>query len=293
MSLSRPLVQAARAGLSCATMRRGFLALTLSLGLALLGGCAGPAERFDTRASALGFGAARVEGEGFVHVVYRPVGRRPDGGRVLHIYLDGDGTPSERGRPAADPTPREPLVLRLMALDLAPSVYLGRPCYHGLTAAPACTPALWTDARYSEAVVASMAAAAQRLLSATGLSEIVWLGYSGGGTLAMLLAARMPETAGVVTVAANLDVDGWADLHSHSRLGGSLSPARRPLLPPRIYQRHFAGGRDRVVTPEIVAGGGILPETLSVIRDYDHVCCWVELWPRVLDEVDRAVGGRR
>src|SRR6266536_54364 len=108
-------------------MRAGSVALTLSLVIALLGGCAGPSERFAARASALGFGAARVEGEGFAHVVYRPAGLRPDGGRVLHIYLDGDGTPWERGRPAADPTPREPLVLRLMALDRAPSAYLGGP----------------------------------------------------------------------------------------------------------------------------------------------------------------------
>jgi pimeloyl-ACP methyl ester carboxylesterase len=274
-------------------MRRGSLALTLSLGLTLLGGCAGPAERFDERASALGFGASRVEGEGFAHVVYRPAGPRPDGDRVLHVYLDGDGTPWERGRPAADPTPREPLVLRLMALDPAPSVYLGRPCYHGLAAAPRCAPALWTDARYSEVVVVSMAAAVRRLLSVTGHAEIVWLGYSGGGTLAMLLAARLPETVGVVTVAANLDVDGWADLHGHSRLVGSLSSARCPPLPPRIYQRHYAGGRDQVVPPGIIAGGGVLPETLRVIPEYDHVCCWVELWPRVLDEAERAVGGRR
>src|SRR6266545_4164343 len=105
-------------------MRAGSVALTLSLVIALLGGCAGPSERF----------AARVEGEGFAHVVYRPAGLRPDGGRVLHIYLDGDGTPWERGRPAPDPTPRAPLVLRLMALDPAPRVYLGRPCYHGLAA---------------------------------------------------------------------------------------------------------------------------------------------------------------
>ncbi|HEV2057608.1 MAG TPA: hypothetical protein VGV06_20945 [Methylomirabilota bacterium] len=139
----------------------------------------------------------------------------------------------------------------------------------------------------------SMAAAARRLLAATGDAEIVWLGYSGGGALAMLLAARMAETAGVVTVAANLDVDGWADLHGHSRLAGSLSPARLPPLPPRIYQRHYAGGRDQVVPPGIVAGGEILPETLRVIPEYDHACCWVELWPRVLDEVERAAGGRR
>ena len=274
-------------------MRRRSVALTLSLGLALLGGCSGPAERFTARASALGFGAARVAGEGFTHVVYRPAGPRPDGGRVLHVYLDGDGTPWERGRPAADPTPRELLVLRLMALDPAPSVYLGRPCYHGLAAAPPCVPALWTDARYSEAVVVSLTAAARRLLTMTGHTEVVWLGHSGGGTLAMLLAARMAETAGVVTVAANLDVDGWADLHGQSRLAGSLSPARRPPLPPRIYQRHYAGGRDPVVPPGIVAGGDILPETLRVVPGYDHACCWLELWPRVLEEVERALGGRR
>ena len=274
-------------------MRRGSIALTLSLGLALLGGCAGPSERFAARASALGFGAARVAGEGFAHIVYRAAGPQPDGGRLLHVYLDGDGTPWERGRPAADPTPREPLVLGLMALDPASSVYLGRPCYHGLAAAPPCVPALWTDARYSEAVVVSLAAAARRLLAMTGHTEIVWLGYSGGGTLAMLLAARMAETAGVVTVAANLDVDGWADLHGQSRLAGSLSPARRPPLPPRIYQRHYAGGRDRVVPPGIVAGGEIVPETLRVVPEYNHTCCWLELWPRVLQEVEAAAGGRR
>ena len=86
-------------------MQRGSVAFTLSLALALLGGCAGPGERFTARASALGFSAARVAGEGFAHVVYGPLGARPDGGRVLHVYLDGDGTPWERGRPAADPTP--------------------------------------------------------------------------------------------------------------------------------------------------------------------------------------------
>ena len=47
-----------------------------------------------------------------------------------------------------------------------------------------------------------------------------------------------------------------------------------------------------MVPPGIVAGGDIPPETLSVIPGSDHVCCWVELWPRVLDEVERAAGGR-
>src|SRR5262252_2863330 len=85
-------------------MRCGSVVLTISLGLTLLGGCAGPSERFANRASALGFDASRVEGEGFTHIVFRPATPRPNGGRVLHVYLDGDGTPWEHGGPAGGPT---------------------------------------------------------------------------------------------------------------------------------------------------------------------------------------------
>ena len=199
-------------------------ALRLALGLLLLGGCAGPAAHFSDRAAALGLRAALVEGDGFHHVAYRRAERAAGAARALHIYLDGDGTPWAAGGPTADPTPRDPLVLRLMAMDAAPSVYLGRPCYHGRAVEPPCAPALWTDARYSEVVVASLAAAARRLLEEEGRSAIVWLGYSGGGTLAVLLAARVRETVGVVTVAANLDVEGWTRLHRQSPLDASLEP---------------------------------------------------------------------
>jgi hypothetical protein len=259
---------------------RGFRRAALLLLLAGVLGCASAAQRFESRAAALGLDAERVPGEGFTHMVYR----RPSlaAGGPLHVYLDGDGRPWEGPRPAADPTPGDPLVLRLLAQDPAAAVYLGRPCYHGLAETPPCRPALWTDARYSEAVVASLAAAARRLAGRSGHREIVWLGYSGGGTLAMLAAPRVPETVAVVTVAANLDVDAWTDLHGQPRLAASLSPRRAPPLPAAIRQRHYAGGRDRVVPAAIVRGGGIAAETLTVIPDHDHVCCWVELWPRVL-----------
>jgi dienelactone hydrolase len=53
-----------------------------------------------------------------------------------------------------------------------------------------------TAGRYSERVVSSMAVAARRLLQARGAAHVVWLGYSGGGALAVLLAARVPLAAG-------------------------------------------------------------------------------------------------
>jgi hypothetical protein len=57
-----------------------------------------------------------------------------------------------------------------------------------------------------------------------------------------------------------------------------------------IRQRHYAGARDLVVPPAIVSGGGIPAGSLTVVPDYDHVCCWVDLWPRVLAELGRRSG---
>lgn len=263
--------------------RLSVLALLVGLCVLLLAaGCLSAARGFLDLAASRGLRAQEVEGTRFRHLVLSP--DRPPG-RTLHVYLDGDGVPWLGGHPAADPTPRDPLVLDLLTLDAGPAVYLGRPCYHGFSGEPPCEPALWTSARYSEAVVDSMAMAARRVRQARAAERIVWLGYSGGGVLAVLLAARLPETAGVVTVAANLDVDAWADRPGWSPLTGSLNPARLAPLPGGVYQRHYAGGRDRTV-PVTRSARTV---GLVVVPDYDHRCCWTVLWPAVLADLARGL----
>src|SRR5262245_35807227 len=160
--------------------------------LVLLAGCATPGERFAETAGAMGLERQVIAGAGFRHVLFWKKGGRTGG--VLHVYIDGDGTPDIGGYPSADPTSRNPLMLRLLELDPGPAVLLGRPCYNGLADDAGCRPALWTDERYAEAVVASMAAAARAILAQGPYERIAWFGHSGGGSLAMLLAARLPET---------------------------------------------------------------------------------------------------
>jgi len=259
--------------------------LLVVCGAVALAACSSPTRAFSRYAHSLGMREEIVEGTVFRHVVFASAA---PASRTLHVYLDGDGTPWSVWAPSPDPTPRNPLVLRLMALDPTPSVYLGRPCYHGLAEEPPCTKTLWTSARYSEAVVSSMAEALRRKVAEFGVERLVWFGHSGGGALAMLLAPRFQATTDVVTVAANLDTDAWAELHGYARLDGSLNPARQPPLPARIRQRHYVGGEDSNVPREVVARGTIDPRWVIVIPDYTHTCCWEALWPSVVADVDRA-----
>jgi hypothetical protein len=231
-----------------------------------------------------------VAGARFQHLVLSSPERS---GRTLHIYLDGDGTPYVGGYPAVDPTPRDPLVLDLMTLDPGPAVYVGRPCYHGLGDRASCVPALWTSGRYSESVATSMATAVQRVVAARGVERVVWIGYSGGGVLAVLLARRVPETVGLVTIAANLDIDAWSDHAGVPRLVDSLNPARQSPLAPSVYQRHYAGGRDETVPVGITQQGAAPGAELVVVPDYDHRCCWTTLWPSILATLDRDLPASR
>jgi len=108
----------------------------------------------------------------------------------------------------------------------------------------------------------------------------------------MLLAARVPETAAVITLASNLDTDAWTAHHRYLRLTGSLNPAAQAPLPPRLYQRHYVGARDRVVPPHVLSGGLVDRATVVLVPGFDHVCCWERLWPSILADLARATEGK-
>jgi hypothetical protein len=253
----------------------------LALALLLLG-CASPPPTPDAVAATGGLTADWVDGQGFRHRTYRNAAK-DDPRRPLHVYLEGDGLPFRTPtRINADPTPRNPLALRLMLRDPAPAVYVGRPCYHGEAAAPGCSPVRWTTGRYAEPVVASMAAALRRLAGPE--RPLVLIGYSGGGVFAMLLAARLESVVRVVSIAANLDIDRWAALHGYTPLATSLNPAAAPPLPARIQQLHLAGADDRQVPPWLSAPLAARQPAAEhrVLAGFDHRCCWESAWPALM-----------
>jgi pimeloyl-ACP methyl ester carboxylesterase len=287
-----------RAGNRCATQppvrrspagRTGLLRFILVCCGLLLGGCISPQELLDIRAADFGFQRLLLNGDGFRHVAYH----KPGGTGALHVYLDGDGTPwRNRYTVAIDPTPRRPLMLRLMAYDPHPALYLGRPCYHGQHAEPGCSPLLWTARRYGPEVLDSLAAALVNYLAKNPYPELVFIGHSGGGTLAMLLAERFSRTRAVLTLAANLDIDAWTALHDYTPLTGSLNPADRPPLPAPIAQLHLAGTDDDNV-PAALIEPVVRRQPCAEFRalpGHDHFCCWEQEWPQLLRELETLPG---
>jgi len=263
----------------------GFRSRLFGLSLAAIGltACATPSRVADEEAARLGFERRVVRGLHFDHVVYLGASARLE--PAVHVYIGGDGAPlrAMRYRPP-DPTPSDPLMLRLMGLDTAPSIYLGRPGHHGV----ASEPLFWTQGRYAPEVVESLVTTLEVVLGA-GSHELALIGHSGGGALAVLMAERLPEVRAVVTLAGNLDTEKWTRYHEDAPLTGSLDPADRPPLPPGLVQIHAVGGRDRSIPPHLTE------EAISrqpgarrrLFPRFDHTCCWESVWPVLLAELER------
>lgn len=271
-----------------AAARRVLARCWIAAAVAAATACATPVERFTSRAKDLGFAVVSLSGDGARHVSFVADARAPSD--TLRVYIEHDGTPwLDRSRVADDPTPRTPVALEFMALDQGPRLLLGRPCHFGTAVDDGCTPLAWTHRRYAPEVIASMVAALRSFLAAHPFREIVLVGYSGGGTVAWLMAAQIPETVRVVTVAANLDIGLWAQLHGFSPLAGSLNPTLAPPLPRTVRQFHYVGGRDRIVPPAVVASfvERHPDAVMHVLAEFDHECCWIAGWPELGGNAER------
>ena len=269
------------------------LGLALLLFVAGLGACAAPSP--ETRRTT----AARIAREAGLRAVtyrvqpfsiqgYRRGATAPDH-EGLHVYIEGDGLAWQtRTRASRDPTPIDPIALRLAAADTtgAEVVYLARPCQQGGAEAPPCEPLHWTEGRYGEPVVEAMEAAVSQALSESDAERAVLVGFSGGGVVAALLAARLHDVSAFVTVAAPLDPAAWASYHGVTPLTTSLQPREDAKSLCRVLQLHLVGERDEVVPREViepyVAALGCPQATrVVIVPGADHTG-WVRLWPDLL-----------
>ncbi len=279
---------------SCLDSRGNVLRATLFLALVLsaaaLAACTPLGSPVASIADDYGLLRQTVQGQPFRHLLLSNSAVSPAANR-LHVYIEGDGLPWATLRQVSvDPTPRDPLALRLMILDRQPAIYLGRPCYFDEAHDSLCSPLIWTHQRYSAEVVDSMVSALRGYVKALPQIKLTLIGYSGGGVLAMLMASRLSETEQVVTVAANLAVQQWTELHGFSPLEGSLDPEQEPALSVSIKQFHLVGDQDSNVPEWLIRRVADKQSTSStqviVKTGFDHRCCWVGVWPSILRDLN-------
>jgi len=270
----------------------------LLVAIALLSGCASFPSPEERRVQADALAASRqwngVVLDAGVFQLQAYVPSVLVGAPVLTVYLEGDGFAwISSSQPSTDSTPIDPLALRLALAQPSGSVaYLGRPCQYLGVGQPQCQQRYWTGARFSEEVVVSLNRAIDQLKSRAGANRVILIGYSGGGALSLLLAARRKDVESVVTVAGNLDPVAWAAHHGVTPLRDSLNPADlRPTLA-GVSQLHLVGSEDKVVPPSLTeAFVAAYPSghraKVRVMAGYDHVCCWAQNWQQILMTIGR------
>lgn len=210
----------------------------------------------------------------------------------IRVYIEGDGFAYvTRSIPSPDPTPLEPTSLRLAAADDAQNVlYLARPCQYTKNRQPKCPRMYWTTHRYSRDVLDIYHMVLDSLKNENEVKSFDLVGYSGGGTIAALLAAEREDIVSLRTVASNLDVKAFLAHHGVSAMPHSLDPAELAEAIRAIPQIHFVAAEDDIIPPEVVhpflKAQGLSPGQddypLVVIEGVNHAGPWDEIWTDLL-----------
>ena len=215
------------------------------------------------------------------------------------IYIEGDGLSwMSKSRASLDPTPKNPVALHLSSRDKADNVaWLARPCqYSGLLdETKPCDNTYWTDKRYSEEVIAAYNTALDEIRARYDIEGFNLVGFSGGGTIAAILAGQRDDVLTLRTVAGNLDHRAHSAFHQVSFLEGSLNPSDYAAKLATIPQVHFIGGQDEVVPPAILHSylqsvGQSNCVDYKFIQEAAHEEGWVDKWPELLQITPECTG---
>lgn len=216
------------------------------------------------------FSVRQIKAGPFILTVHEKI-RTP--GQVAAVYIGGDG-------PDAGVAPA------LAAQDKTANViYLTRPCQNGTP----CAGEFRGAKRFGPEVIRSVGEALDALKKQHNFYGFNLVGFAAGATVATLVAAERQDVLSLRTVAGNLDIAAYGRLHHLPALDGSLNPkdVAAKLLP--LGQKHFVGGQDKVVSPEI--GNSFIEASgrpdcvgLTIIDTAGHTEGWAEIWPELLEQ---------
>ncbi len=255
-------------------------------------------EDIASEISAKWLRVAELKGGQFVLRVYYRF-RRP--GAPLHVYLEGDGRAwVSRTHAARNPSPRNPVGLRLAVHEPGENVmYIARPCqYVSFEKNPQCNYTYWTSRRFAPEVIDSVSAVIDLGKKKARAGKLDIIGYSGGGAVAVLLAARRSDVRSIRTVAGNLDHKVWNRHHGNNPLNGSLNAADVAGKVAGIPQIHYIGAMDKNMGAFVAASflskaGPRACIKLQMVPGVSHSKGWEQAWSGLIREQLPACGEGR
>lgn len=254
----------------------------------LFAGCVSVDSRTEANriASVAGLNSENIPTRSFVIAT---LGRFTPPVNSIRVYIEGDGFAwKSRTQPSDDPTPHQPTGLKLATADPGQNVlYLARPCqFIGPPLPATCQVNWWTNDRFSAVVIDSMNEALDVFVGRYPGVKLDIVGYSGGGNIAALLAARRKDVRSLRTVAGNLDVAWVNTLHNVTPMPNAISAIDRAAELRALPQIHYSGDADKTVPVEVArrfqqaVGGNCV--RVEVVSGMTHSADWAAIWPQLL-----------
>ena len=242
----------------------------------------------DKIAKTAGFNKEYIEADGFTLMTYQRFKSPLDN---LRIYIEGDGRAWEtRSKLSDDPTPSNPVALKLAAVDPADNIaYIARPGQFSALGFPGCDSKYWSGRRFATEVVEAFDKIIDILKKKSGTKNVELVGYSGGGAIAVLVAAARSDVVALRTVAGNLDSKEWCVYHNVNQLDDSLNPIDVAAMLTNLPQRHFVGSNDPVIPSSIARSfvkkmGDGNDRRITTVHGVTHHSGWREHWSKLLME---------
>lgn len=240
----------------------------------------------DSIAGKAGLTKEYIKAGDFTLMTYQRFNKRSDS---ISIYIEGDGRAWEtKHRLSEDPTSSNPVALRLAAVDPADNiVYIARPGQYSLSGIPECDSKYWSGRRFAPEVIESIDKVIDIVKERSGAKYLELIGYSGGGAIAVLVAAKRLDVVALRTVAGNLNTSAWCTYHRISQLDGSMNPIDVARKVAHIPQRHFVGSIDKIVPFSIADSfvrmeGDKNDERISIVDGVSHNDGWHKHWRELL-----------
>ncbi|AAU04280.1 alpha/beta hydrolase family protein [Rickettsia typhi] len=203
------------------------------------------------------------------------------------FYIEGDGHLTDNGINSNNPTPVNLMLLKLATIDKRSNVvYIARPCqYTPLEMNSKCISDYWVDKRMGQEVVDSINNVINIINNGQKFSLI---GFSGGGGLAILIAAQNSNVKDIITIAGNLDTEKFDKYHNYrGYLVKSLNPINYAKQVDNIPQLHLSGMNDKKVPPFIAELYVKISSSLCVkhhtLPNISHTKGWDKVWSNILD----------